>query len=209
MRNCIVLMCGLVVMIMLSSCQTTRSGMVPHASFDNVSQEVINHNDQAHDDLHVGRIASAMEHYDQALKLSPKNPEVMYNLSQLYTTRWKEIMELRGWDDAKMYDECVRLSRTAAKGRPNDFIIWRDYGQVAFTAYRFGIEPDWREAAKVWGQTRKCAKTPTQTLDTWLFEARAHINAGDHKKAKDCLEEGLKINPNSQIATNLLQKISV
>lgn len=191
--------------MMLASCQTTRSGHIN--KFDNVSEEVLELNDQGNKDFHEGRYASGLENYDKAMELSPKNPEIAFNLINAYTNFSAEVTKLRGWDSEKLYKECLSLARVAVKSRREDYTLWQNYGFVFNTAEYFGVKPDWGKAAKVWSDARKHARGEQEVINASLWEAQAHIAAGNHKKAKACLDEVLVIYPESQRAQNLLASV--
>jgi len=157
--------------------------------------------------FHVGVYDMGLENLDHALKLDPKNPDYLYNLAQVYLVHFPQIGKLRGWKDRKkVYREAMKLSKKAAKLAPGEFPLLQDYAVNFFAAENFGVDANWKDAAKAWQAARAHARNEAETFYTWLNEGRAWIRAGRNEEAKTCIEEALKIFPGSEVAQNLLRK---
>ncbi len=91
---------------------------------------------------------------------------------------------------------------------PEDFELQKDYALNFFLAKNFDIEAKWKSAATEWQKSRELATSNIEIVYTWVHEARVWMNAKSYDRAVVCLEEALKINPNSTRAKTLLGKIA-
>jgi len=156
--------------------------------------------------LHMGRYEIGLKHLDEAVKLDRNHPDFLFNLAQIYLIHWPEVRKIRGWNDRKIYREAMKLSERAAKLSPDDFQLQQDYAVNFFAAERFGQKANWRKAARAWETTRGLAETREQVFYTWLNEARVWIADGKDDEAVRCLEEALKLIPESPVARKLLDE---
>ena len=165
------------------------------------------YNDLAIHYAHTGSYALALQCYDKAIELEPKNPDYLFNLAQMYLVNFPQVQEQRGWTKARVYKAAMRLSRSAAGLAPDDFELVQDYAVNFFAAESFGLDADWTKAAEAWQRTRPLARTSAEIFFTWLNEARVWMRAGDKEAAAGCLKEALNIMPDSPVAQRLLRKV--
>lgn len=161
------------------------------------------HNNMGIHLFHAGRYEEGLRHLDRALKLDRDQPDFLFNMAQMYFIHSPQVMKLRGWKEKKLYKEAMKLSRRAAEEDPTDYELTKDYAVNFFAAERYGEKADWEEAAAAWQAARACAEKPIDVFHTWLNEGRAWVSAGKYDKALPCLEEALKITPDSRAAKEL------
>jgi len=159
------------------------------------------------DECHRGAYESGVRNLERAIEIDPKNPDFLFNIVQIYMIHRPQVAKIKGWDAEKTYRNAMKYSKEAAKLAPNDFELVQDYAVNFFAAENFGIEADWAAAAKAWQAVRPLADTPNRLFFTWLNEARCWIKAKDAKRARPCLEEALKIRPESGPAKQMLEAL--
>lgn len=164
------------------------------------------HNDLGMLLLHQGQYGEGLDHLEKALKLEPKNPNFLFNAAQIYLIHAPQIQGLKLMEPAAVYATAMAFSREAAALSPDDFELVSDYAVNFFAAERFRVTADWSKAAKTWQAARKAARKQDQVFYTWLNEARVSINGGKRNHAIKCLEEALKILPDSPVAKQLLEE---
>lgn len=164
-------------------------------------------NDLAIHYCHAGDPERGLRYFEQALKLDPDNPDYLYNGAQFYLTLAPHVKRRNKWDDKRVYREAMKFSRRAAQLKSNDYELWEDYAVNFFAAENFGVEPNWKEAADAWKQARARADRPDRIFYTWLNEARTAVRGKDRKRAVACLEEALRLHPESRVARQLLEEI--
>ncbi len=153
---------------------------------------------------HTGDYRRGLAEYKKAIELDPDNADFKFNLAQTYLINFPQVKEEYKWDDAKVFKEAMKLSREAAELRPTDYLLQQDYAVNFFAADRFGVTPDWKNAAKAWQHARKSATALDQVFYTWLNEARVWLEVPDYEHAVACLKEALKILPTNDVAQKLL-----
>lgn len=163
-------------------------------------------NDLAIHYCHEGQYAMGLDYYDRAIKLDPKNPDYLFNLAQMYLVNFPFIQKARKWEKARVYREAMKLSKKASDLAPDDFDLAQDYAVNFFAAADFGVKADWKKAATAWQKTRTLARKPDETFYTWLNEGRVWLQSGKKDKAAACIEEALKIIPDSETAQRLLSE---
>jgi tetratricopeptide (TPR) repeat protein len=156
---------------------------------------------------HFGEYTKGLQYYDKALELDPDNPDYLYNIVQTYLTNFPEVQSYRKWDKKKVYRQAMKLSKKAAKLAPNDFDLVRDYAMNFFAAENFGVKADWKDAAEAWQRALPLARNDAERLNAWLNEARVWKQAKDPAKARSCIEEVLKIQPNNAVVKRLLSEL--
>ncbi len=156
---------------------------------------------------HIGEYERGIEHLDRTLELEPENPDFLFNLAQIYLIHFRIVADLKDMTEKEVFEEAMEMSRKAVEIEPDDFELLQDYALNYFTAENFGVEVDWAEAARAWERAREVAETWDTTFYTWLNEARSWVRDGDHDRARECLEEALEINPNSEAAQSLLAQL--
>ena len=164
------------------------------------------HNNLAIHLCHGGQYEDGFRHLDRALELDPENPDFLYNAVQIYFTNTPQAQEHYGWDDEELYAEGMRLSKKAMELSPEDFSLAQDYAVNFFGADRFGVEPDWNEAADAWERARGLATRQDDIFMSWLNEGRAAMRAEDYARVERCLEKALEIHPDSGVAQRLLEE---
>lgn len=189
-----------------------RRGEVPGAirlwklSAAEDSELSLPHNNMAIHYTHVGQYERGIAEYEKAMELEPDNADFRFNLAQVYLINWPKVREIKGWDDARIYKEAMKLSREAAELRPGDYQLQQDYAVNFFAAERFNIEADWGKAAEAWSEARNRATDLNEVFFTWLNEARVQIKATEYQRAIACLEEALKILPGNEVAMTLINR---
>lgn len=159
--------------------------------------------------FHNGDYEVGLKHMERALQLSPKNPDFLYNMAQLYLVHYPQIGKIKGWSKEKIYKEAMKLSKKSATLAPEDFELVQDYAVNFFLAEDFGVAPDWKSAAKAWEKARTLATNNDEQFYTWLNEARVWIRAKDAAHAERCLREALRLRPDSEIAQRLIRQVQV
>jgi len=155
---------------------------------------------------HFGEYRLGLQYYDQAIALSPDNPDYLFNLAQMYLVNFPNVEEIRNWPRERVFQEAIALSKKAAALSPNDFDLAQDYAVNFFAADNFGVEPDWNAAAKAWQQARTITSAPDKIFYTWLNEGRVWYRAGNKSKAVNCFEKALALRPQDEVAQKLLEQ---
>ncbi len=153
---------------------------------------------------HVGDYDMSIRHFEQALALDPDNPDYLYNFTQIMLIHAPAIMKHYEWEKPKVYEQAMEMSRRAAELKPTDYDLLSDYATNFYAAENFGVEANWHEAAQAWARAREYAGRPDREFNTWLNEARAYIRLDNREQAIRCLEEALRIVPDSDVAKRLL-----
>ncbi len=164
-------------------------------------------NDLAIHYCHYGQPDLGLKYFERAIELDPDNPDYLFNGAQFYLTLGPHVKRMHKWDNDRVYKEAMKFSKRAVELRPNDYELWEDYAVNFFAAENFGVEADWKQAADVWRQARAAAKRPDHVFFTWINEARAAIRAKDEARAASCLEEALKLQPDSEVTKQLLAEV--
>ncbi len=157
--------------------------------------------------LHVGRYDEGLVCMDAALAAEPGNPDWWFNMVQVYLTNFTQIMKIRGWDRAKVYEEAMRMSERALALSPSDYQLLYDHALNHFLADRFGVPPDWERAARAWQEAVKRAHNDSQRFECTLNEARVHLRAGNSGPARVCLEQARALAPDSPVVRQLLNEL--
>jgi len=155
---------------------------------------------------HAGDVARGLDYFDRALELEPDHPDYLFNACQIYLTRFPEVAKHYDWSLKKVYRRAMKMSKKAAE-LSNEYELIEDYAVNFFAAEHFQLEADWRDAARAWQWAREEARSDVEEFYTWLNEARVWIEDGKEAKARTCLEEALKLRPESEVAANLLSKL--
>ncbi len=158
--------------------------------------------------MHAGMYAQGFDHMDKALSVAPKNPDYLFNMVQAYLIHAPQVESLRGWSKGRIYKKAMKMSKKAAALAPDDFQLLQDYAVNFFAAENFGVKANWRKAAKAWQVARPKAANTEQTFYTWLNEARVWIKAEKWDEAKKCLDEAIRLRPQSETAQQLLREVS-
>ncbi|MBI2423151.1 MAG: hypothetical protein HYV27_10005 [Candidatus Hydrogenedentes bacterium] len=169
----------------------------------------LTYNDLSLHYAHIGQYKLSLSHLDKALDLDGKNPDFQYNLAQFYLVYGPQTEELRGWNKKKVYKEGMKASKRASALSPDDFELVKDYAVNYFAGENFGVEVNWKDAAKAWQEARAKARNKTDIFYAWLNEARSWIRAGKDSNAMAALNEALKIFPDSEVAQKLLGELEL
>ncbi len=164
------------------------------------------HNNLALHNFHFGEYKTGLHHLDLAIKYDKNNPDYLYNISNLYLVHSPQIAGIRNWDQARVYKEAMKYSKKAAKAAPDDYDIVQDYAVNFFAADNYKIAADWKEAASAWQHARETARNEEEQFYCWLNEGRVWLRAKQPEKAVPCLEEALRLRPDSAPARELLDK---
>lgn len=160
------------------------------------------------DQCHTGQYETGLTNLEKALELDPKNPDFMFNIAQIYLINFPQVEKIKKWKPKKIYDRAMKLSKDAADLDPTDYQLAEDYAVNFFAAENFKIEPDWELAAQAWQRARPLAGKPDRVFFTWLNEARCWNRAGKNDLALPCVQEALKIVPDSAPAKQMLENFS-
>lgn len=158
-------------------------------------------------EIHMGAYEQGLRNLDQALALEKDNPDYNYNMVQTYLVYWPEVKKIRKWEDKKVYREAMRLSKRAAKATPEDFDLQKDYAFNFFLAENFGVAAKWKTAAVAWQRSRELTEKKEELVYAWVSEGRVCINAGLFDNAVACLNEALRLSPDSTRAQGLLEEV--
>lgn len=155
--------------------------------------------------LHNGMYSSGFKSLETALRLEPDNPNFLYNMVQVYFAHSLYLMQSREYSREKIYKDAMKMSKRAAHLLPEDFEVLRDYALNFFLGEEYGVEVNWKDAARAWQEVRKITRTQAETFNAWLNEARVYKNYGDKRKALECLNEAQSIWPESPVVKRLIQ----
>ncbi|MCP4640213.1 MAG: hypothetical protein GY851_07265 [bacterium] len=156
---------------------------------------------------HVGAYPRGLNYLERTLKMDPDHPDYLYNAAQMYLVHFPEVEKAYGWSPKKIYKRAMKCSKRAAEVKPEDYELVSDYAVNFFAAENFGLEADWRGAAEAWQAARKQARSGDEVFYTWLNEARAWIAKEDLGRAQACLDEAVRLHPDSTAARNLLERV--
>lgn len=159
------------------------------------------------DQCHSGSYEMGIANLEKALDLDPKNPDFMFNIAQIYLVNFPQIEKIKKWKPKKIYERAMKLSKEATELQPGDYQLAEDYALNFFAAENFKLEADWPEAAAAWARARTVATRTDRQILTLMNEARCWIQAQQQERARPCLEEVLKLDPNSAVAKNLLENL--
>lgn len=157
--------------------------------------------------FHVGEYDTGLRCMDAALKNDKKNPDYYYNMVNFYLAHFPQVAELRKWKKDKVYKEAMKMSERAAKYAPDDYDIQQDYAVNFYAAENFGLKAEWEDAAKAWQQARAVARTDDERFYCWLNEGRVWLRGGKPEQGIACLEEALRMKPDSVPARQLLDSV--
>ena len=176
------------------------------------------YNNLAQHQLHSGSYAVGLSNLDRALELEPKNPDFLFNMVQIYLVNAPQVCGIRGWSAKKVYKQAMKLSAKSAKYGADEYKLLEDYAVNFVKAADFGVQANWKEAAKAWQAARERARNDVERFFCWLNEGRVWIwahNEGkwwwrekEDEEAIRCLGEALKIRPDSVRARQMLESIA-
>ncbi len=158
--------------------------------------------------MHNGMYVMGVQKLDKALELEPRNPDFLFNMTQVYLAHFPQIMQIRKWDRPRVYREAMKLSERATRYAPTAFDVLRDHALNYFVGEDFGATVKWRDAAKAWQKARSYARTDAELFNTWLNEARVHIRNNDNKRARQCLDAAEAIWPDSAIVQQMIEDLT-
>lgn len=156
---------------------------------------------------HHGDYRLGLEHLDRAIRLDRDNPDYLFNMAQMYLIHRDPVMKFRKWKLDRLYREAMKLSQRAAELTPDDFELQQDYAVNFYAAENFGVDADWRRAARAWQAARNAARTEDQRFYTWLNEGRVWLRAGDNDRAREALLEAKSMRPASEAVATLLGRL--
>lgn len=156
--------------------------------------------------FHNGQYDLGLTHMEEALRLEKKNPDYLYNMTQIYLIHWPQIRERRRMSQKAVYRKAMSMSKAAAKYAAGDYDLVVDYAVNFYAAERFGVKARWARAAAAWQKSRKVARNDVERFYTWLNEGRVWLYAKKYSKAEACLQEALRMHPDSEAAKTLLQR---
>jgi len=153
---------------------------------------------------HAGEVDKSLECFDKALALDPDNAEYLFNVTQIYLIHWPQVQAHYGWSKEKVYEKAMEHSQKAAALRPDDYPLLADYAENFFSGELMKLPVDWERAAAAWQKARERARNKGELFNAWLNEARTWLRASEPGKAAVCLDEALKLYPDSQSAKALM-----
>ncbi|MBI4557613.1 MAG: tetratricopeptide repeat protein [Candidatus Hydrogenedentes bacterium] len=155
----------------------------------------------------VGDYDQGLQYLDRAVELDPDNPDMLYNLAQMYLIHFPQFEQRKKWSRERVYREAMKLSKRSAELAPESFQLHWDYAFNFFSADAvFKVPVNWKDAAAAWQRTRDLARSDHEIFNTWMNEGRVWLKLSDTEKAAACIHEALKILPNNEAALNLLQQ---
>jgi tetratricopeptide (TPR) repeat protein len=155
----------------------------------------------------TNRVRIGLEKLEMALDCDPNNPEILFNISQLYLIFRPEVKAMHNWNDKQLFQRVEDYSRRAAE-IGGTYQFWYDYAVNLLYGYKnLGIALDSEIAAGAWRKVRELSSTQDQVFNSWINEGRSRLWSLNKKQAQACFEEALKIKPESVIATSLLEKV--
>ena len=178
-----------------------------HLALTMDSKHAAAYNNLALHHFHVGEYDTGLRHMDAALKYDKKNPDYLYNMGNFYLAHFPQVADLRGWKKDRVYKEAMKLSERAIQQAPEDYDLLQDYAVNFYAAENFGLSSDWDKAAKAWQAARAQARSEDERFYCWLNEGRVWLRAETPEKAIPCLEEALRLRPDSVPARQLLDAI--
>ena len=145
--------------------------------------------------FHTGDYRKGLSHLESALKLEPKNPDFLFNITQNYLNHFPSIIKIKKTDKKKLYREAMKYSQNAARYAPEDFSLAQDYAVNFFAAENFDIEVSWDTAAAAWQVARALAQKGRHVYYCLLNEGRCWLRAEEPEKALPLFESALAIRP--------------
>lgn len=164
-------------------------------------------NDLAIHYCRFGEYSDGLRYFDEALKLEPNNPDFLFNVTQIYLINNFQVGKIKKWSQQKVYREAMKMSKRATDLLPTSYQLAEDYAVNFFAASRFGVKPDWRDAATAWEKARELAIAPDRIFYTWLNEARAWKQCPDPVRERKCLIEARKLRPSDNVVKELLAEL--
>jgi tetratricopeptide (TPR) repeat protein len=156
---------------------------------------------------HIGDVPKSLEYFEKALKLAPDNADYLYNVTQIYLIQWPEVQKRYGWTAEQVYRKAMEYSKRAAQLRPDDYPLLSDYALNFFRGEQMRFTVNWDEAAQAWQKARERTRNSAEMFYTWLNEGRVWIRVGQKEKAMACLDQALKLFPDSKAAKNLQDEL--
>lgn len=154
--------------------------------------------------FHTGDYRNGLRSIETAVELEPKNPDILFNITQMYLNHFPAIAELSGVSKQKLYQQAMKYSAQAATLAPTDFSLAQDYAVNFFAAENFELEADWAEAAMAWQKAQALASTEQDRFYSILNEARCWIRAEQPATALPRLEAAQVIEPESEVVETLI-----
>lgn len=155
---------------------------------------------------HVGEYSDCLAMFDEALALDSDNPDFLFNVVQIFLIHPRHVEAHYGIERAEVFTRAMAMSRRAVELKPGDYALAQDYAVNYYAGERFGVDVDWRDAARAWKTARESVRQADELFYTWLNEGRAWLRAGNNREAARCFEEALTIMPDSGIAQQLLRQ---
>lgn len=156
---------------------------------------------------HVGKYDEGFRHLDKALANDADNPDILFNMAQMYLVYFPEVERMYGKSRKEIYQEAMQFSKKAGELSPKDYELLVDYAVNHFAGPNFGVEVDWSAAAEAWERARVRAPNADQRFYTWLNQARALIRGEFWDRADKALRAALEIRPDSLAAQRLLDDV--
>lgn len=156
--------------------------------------------------FHNGQYDLGLEHMEEALRLEKKNPDFLFNMAQIYLLHWPQIQARRNISKKAVFRRAMRMSRAAAEYAADDYDLVVDYAVNFYAGERFGVNVCWSRAAAAWQKARALARNDVERFYTWLNEGRVWLYGKKYTKAETCLEEALRMHPDSEVAKTLLHR---
>ncbi len=156
--------------------------------------------------FHNGQYDLGLNHMEEALRLEKKNPDFLFNMAQIYLIHWPQIQARRNISKKAIFRRAMRMSKAATRYAQNDYDLLVDYAVNFYAGERFGVNVCWSRAADAWQKARAMARNDVEQFYTWLNEGRVWLYGKKYAKAEACLEEALRMRPDSETAQTLLQR---
>lgn len=153
------------------------------------------------------RMKIGLAKLEEALDYDPNNPQILFNICQLYLIFRPEVKEMHNWNDEQLFQRVEDYSRRAGE-IGGTYQLWFDYGTNLLYAHKnLGLPLDSEKASGAWRKVRGLSSTQDQVFNSWVNEGRSWLWSLDKEKAQTCFWEAIKLKPDSVVAAGLLEKV--
>jgi len=151
-----------------------------------------------------GDYRNGLRHVEKAVELDPKNPDFLFNITQMYLNHFPAIIKLKSTTKKKLYRDAMKHSLNASRYLPEDITLAQDYAVNFFAGENFGVDVDWAKAAEAWQVVQGLAVKERHIYYSTLNEGRSWLNDKDYNKALPVLEAALALMPGNAVAERLV-----
>jgi tetratricopeptide (TPR) repeat protein len=167
------------------------------------------HNNLGLHHFHTGNVLTGLMHIDKAVELDPKNPDFLFNITQMYLNHFPEIMKIKKLNKKSLYRASMKYSENATRYAPDDFALAQDYAVNFYAGENFDVDVNWDKAIVAWQSTLALAKSDEHRFYSLLNEGRCWLKVNNNAKAKELFEAALVMRPDSIAVQDLVAKASL